>query len=142
MLLQVAPERHRASVTDDRLVDVQRLDGREPGAGEPPGDTHRCGQAGCRLRRGHQGDAGDSIGSRQVVNGGGEQADQPGIAVIQAAAPGRVRKALRCYLGKIGCWHKQIMPGYHRLIGSAEVMLMALNAASCWPSSAAVREPR
>ena len=142
VLGEVPPERDRAAVAEHRLVDGQRLDGGEAGCAEPSGDSYRGLQAGDGLRRGHHGDPGDGIGGREVVHGGGEQAHQLRVGVVEVRASGRVRQSLGCYLGKVGCGHKEIMPMLHRLIGRGEVMFTALNAVSWRLMSAAAWELR
>ncbi len=102
VLGEVAPERDDAAVGGGRLADRQRCHGGEPEAGEPPGDGHRGGQAGHRLRGGHHGDPGDGLGGGQVVDGGRIQAQQPRAGGVQGtAAGGLTGEVAECRLQRV-----------------------------------------
>ena len=83
VLGKVPPERHDAAVTNDRLVDRQRLHARETDPIKPSSYAHRRLQARPHVRRRHQRDARDGICRGEVIDGGGKQPDQPRAAAVQ-----------------------------------------------------------
>jgi hypothetical protein len=76
---QVPPEGDDAAVADDRLIELKRLNGGDGVLGEPLCDPHRGSQPCHQVRGCQQGDTCYSILRGKVVNGSGEQADQPRI---------------------------------------------------------------
>ena len=100
---------------------------------------HRGRQPGHRIRRRHRSDPRHGIRRGKVIDGGGEQPDQPRTAGIKAAPPGRMPQSRLRRRGKVNCWSRRLALDRHRPPGSARAALAPLKAASCWSSCRAVR---